>query len=249
MLNSDVRKLLDIINNKGYRAYIVGGFVRDELFGFINYDVDIVTDAPKSLFLELFKKYNPTVFKYDTIKFKYSSYSIDIAHIRKEEYVDGVIMLSFSENLIEDYNRRDFTINAIYMDKDKKITDYGSGVDDCKNKVLRFINNPQIKCKEDPTRLFRGIYLVLKYDLIDYTDIFKVNLNKDDILNCDFNALNKILIKTLKLGKYEEFISILDKCNAFDIIFKNRPNLKPNYKPLDFLNDFNYIYLDKIKNN
>ena len=248
-MNDKIKNLLKIITDANYRAYVVGGFVRDELLGFTNYDVDIVTDAPKSLLFELFRDYNPISFKYDTMKFKYGLYNVDIAHIRKEEYIDGSTKVSFSDDLIDDYNRRDFTINAIYIDKDEKIIDYGTGLDDCKNKTLRFINNPQIKCKEDPTRLFRGIYFILKYNLVDYSDIFKVNLDKNDILNLDVNALNKILVKILKLKKYKQFISILDECNLFNIVFENRPDLKDNYKPFDFLSDFKYIHLEKIKNN
>lgn len=244
-MNYDIYVLLNSIEEKDYKAYVVGGFVRDHLLGFSNTDVDIVTDAPVEVIKSLFFSYNPQVFKNNTVMFKYLNYDIDIAQIREETYENGLVKVTFTSDLEKDYNRRDFTINALYMDKDGNTFDYGTSEDDINNLRLKFIGDSQEKCVNDPSRILRGIYFILKYDLKDYSDLFSVKLSINDFKSCDINLLNKSLYKILKLNKNGDFVLLLDKCNIYDILFKNRSN-NNDLKPIDFLKNNEYIFIDSI---
>ena len=185
------------------------------------------------------------IFRNNTIKFKYKEYKIDIAQIRKEYFENGKIMVSFTSDLKEDYLRRDFTFNAIYLDKNNNYTDFDNCINDCKNLVLRFVSNPTIKCKEDPTRFFRAIYFILKYNIEKYSELLDINLDETDMKTVDINALNKCLFKILKLGKNRDFISMLDKCNAYGLIFTRRAE-NVDLKPIDFLKNSGYIFIDNV---
>ena len=65
----------------------------------------------------------------------------------------------------DDYQRRDFTVNAMYMDKDLKIYDFCGGQQDLKNRILRMVGNPDQRLKEDPLRILRAIRFHLMYNL------------------------------------------------------------------------------------
>lgn len=244
-MNKDIYELIDIINHKGYNAYVVGGFVRDYIWGLENRDVDIVTNAPSKLILDIFSLYKPHIFKNETIKFNYGEYTVDIAHLRKEEFADGKTTITFTDELKEDYLRRDLTFNAIYMDKDGRLYEFGTSLIDCNERKLKFINNAASKCKEDPTRFLRAIYYILKYDLKDYRDLDEVVLNQLDFDSCDVNALNKVIYKILKLGDNKRFVNLLVKYNIYDFLFKNK-TLNYDVKPLDFLRNNEYIFIDSI---
>ncbi|MBR5662883.1 MAG: CCA tRNA nucleotidyltransferase [Bacilli bacterium] len=247
-MNKSVHELLFELSSKGFKSYIVGGYVRDLLLGFDNYDLDIVTNAPVDIILDIFIKYNPVKLKYNTIKFKYNEYDVDIAQIRSETFKNGKVIINYTNNLQEDYLRRDFTFNAIYMDQDSKIYDFDHCVNDLNSLKLKFISDPNAKCIEDPTRILRAIYFILKYGIKSYDDLISINITLDQFKNCDVNALNKCIYKILKLNKNEEFVNLLNKLNIYNYIFTKNSN---NYylKPIDFLHQFGYVYIDSIINN
>lgn len=246
-MNKDIYNLLDIISNLGYKSYIVGGYVRDLLWHIDNHDLDIVTNAPADLLLEAFKDFNPCKLKYDTIKFKYNEYDVDIAQIRDESYINGLLNVTFTDDLEKDYLRRDFTFNAIYMDKNNNYIDFGDCLNDSKTFKLKFISDANKKCVEDPTRIIRAIYFVLKYNLKSYDELFNIKLTEEDFNKCDKNLLNKCLYKILKLNKNEEFILLINRCNIFEYLFTNNSS-NYNLKPKDFIKEFGYKYGDTISN-
>ena len=71
----------------------------------------------------------------------------------------------FTKSMELDSKRRDFTINAIYIDKCGRVFDYFSGIFDLRNRVLRFIGNPIDRIKEDPLRIIRGERFAKKLNL------------------------------------------------------------------------------------
>ena len=64
----------------------------------------------------------------------------------------------------EDFVRRDFTINAIYIDMNGKIYDFSSGISDLNGHLIRTIGEPRKRIKEDPLRILRAIRFSLVYD-------------------------------------------------------------------------------------
>ena len=138
---------------------MVGGTSRDYLLGLPYTDFDFVTDATpeeEKLFLPN-AKYDFA--KFGSIKIFEDDVEIDITTLRKEEgYSDHrhPKKITFIKDLETDSVRRDFTINAIYIDKDGNIYDYHNGLDDLKKKIIRFIGEPKKRIEEDPLRIMRA---------------------------------------------------------------------------------------------
>lgn len=153
-----------IFKDNGFSLYMIGGTSRDYLLGIEPSDIDFVTDATpedERKFLEA----DFTFAKYGSIKVNYQGQKIDVVTLREESgYKDyrhpGNI--KFIKDLELDSKRRDFTINAIYIDESNKIIDFHDGIKDLKNKVIKFIGNPIDRVKEDPLRIIRAERLAKK---------------------------------------------------------------------------------------
>ena len=156
-----IMKLLE----HNFQAYFVGGFVRDKLLGIEINDIDITTNALPSDVQNIFEKTRATGAKYGTVtvfqgaeQYELTTFRADIDYIdhRKPERV------VFSNDLIEDLKRRDFTINALAMDLNEKIVDMFSGKKDLELKLIRAIGDPDIRFKEDALRILRAFRFVSK---------------------------------------------------------------------------------------
>ncbi len=148
---SIIRKLL----GAGFSAYYVGGCVRDFLRGKVSSDIDISTNANLSEIKKLFPKALiigeafsvALVNKIEVATFRQDGPYSDFRH------PDFVRIVPTIE---EDLSRRDFTINAIAMDINGDLVDPFNGKEDIKNKIVRFVGNPEKRLVEDPIRAFRA---------------------------------------------------------------------------------------------
>lgn len=143
----------------GFSIFEVGGSIRDELLGLEVYDFDFATDALPEDIVKFLPDTNDVFAKYGCIKYKGEYGRAEITTFRVEENYDDYRHpknIKFVKSIEEDFKRRDFTINAIYKDVDGKIYDPSNGVDDLKNKIIRFIGDPYIRIKEDPLRILRA---------------------------------------------------------------------------------------------
>ena len=247
-MNKTVFELLNRVSSNQYKAYIVGGYVRDLILGIENKDIDIVTNAPVEFLISEFSSENPKQLKYKTIKFKYGNFNVDIAQIRKETYDGKITRVEYTDDLYDDYLRRDFTFNAIYLSKDNEYYDFDNCIVDCKNLKLRFISNAQEKCIEDPTRLIRAFYFIIKYNLNDYADLSNINTDLLNFDKCNVSSLNTIIYKILKLNRDKDFVMLLKNYNIYDKLFSSNPSFYSD-SPIDFLKESNYKYLDSLIKN
>ena len=156
-------KLFEFLNYKfkenGFSIFEVGGSIRDELLGFEVYDFDFATDATPEEMVKFLPNVNDTFAKYGCIKYKGEFGRAEITTFRVEKSYDDFrhpTTIKFVKSLEEDYKRRDFTINAIYKDFDGKLFDPSNGLEDLKNKTVRFIGDPQKRIEEDPLRILRA---------------------------------------------------------------------------------------------
>lgn len=112
--------VLKLIENAGYEAYFVGGSVRDHILGREISDVDIATSALPEELKRIFPKTNDVGIEHGTILVHYKGEHYEITTFRSEEnYTDyrRPDKVSFIRSLNEDLQRRDFTMNAMAMDK------------------------------------------------------------------------------------------------------------------------------------
>lgn len=153
------QNLANVFNKNGYRLFMIGGTTRDYLLGLDVFDFDFVTDATPDEMKEFLPDACFTFAKFGSVRVKVNDVKVDVTTLRVEEdYIDyrhpGKI--KFVKTIEEDYKRRDFTINAIYIDEKFNVIDPANGVDDLKSKKIRFIGDPEKRIKEDPLRILRA---------------------------------------------------------------------------------------------
>lgn len=168
-----VESLINMLNENGYAAYAVGGAIRDSILGIEPKDWDIATSATPEQIKKLFPITYPTGEKYGTITVAYvdeqvgEEYLVEVTTFRyDQEYSDGrrPDKVVFGESILDDLDRRDFTMNAIAYNPLVGIVDPHNGVKDIKNKVVKAVGNPQVRIKEDALRILRGIRFACKYN-------------------------------------------------------------------------------------
>ncbi|MGO3474712.1 MAG: CCA tRNA nucleotidyltransferase, partial [Lacticaseibacillus paracasei] len=137
--------ILKKIEAAGYEAYFVGGSVRDAMLGKDVNDVDIATSAFPNEIQALFKKTIDVGIEHGTVMVLWEKETYEITTFRTEStYQDfrRPDSVTFVRSLAEDLKRRDFTINALAMDKDGCITDLFDGIDDLNHQVIRAVGVP-----------------------------------------------------------------------------------------------------------
>ena len=204
-MEKNIKKILETLENEGYQAYLVGGYVRDYLLGVTSFDVDIATDAlPK----DIHRIFNSSKNNYGSVNIKIDKLNVDITTFRKDlNYVNRrPSKVVYINNLKDDLERRDFTINAICMNKDGKIIDILNGCKDLDRRTIKMIGDIDVKLKEDPLRIMRAIRFACILDFKIEDELYEKikeysylvgDLSKERIKN----ELDKILIsKNYKYG-------------------------------------------------
>lgn len=148
-------------------TYLIGGFVRDTLLGRTTSDMDFATPLHPDFFFPLFSKGN-YITGYGTLSFKERGLHITIAAFRKEEsYLDfrHPSKVTFINDMEEDSKRRDFTINALYVNSDLEVLDPTQlGLSDLENHIIRIIGDPDKRLIEDPLRILRAYRFAYTFD-------------------------------------------------------------------------------------
>ena len=188
------QKLAELFKEKGYSLYLVGGTVRDYLLNLELTDLDVVTDATPDEMKSFLDGADFTFSHLGFVKYKFERVPFDITTLRKEEgYKDfrHPNKIIFVKYLKEDFVRRDFTINAMYMDASLNVIDYVDGQSDLKNHILKMVGSADSRIKEDPLRILRAIRFALEFDLS-----FDKNLEK--AIKDNIRLLDKLNIEKVK---------------------------------------------------
>ncbi len=151
--------LAKLYRDHGFSLYVVGGSVRDWLLGRPFSDLDFVTDALPEDMLPYLSEARDTFRRFGSIQVKVLGHWIDVTTLREEgEYRDHrhPSYVRFVKDPKLDYPRRDFTINALYLDENYRLLDYCGGKKDLENHLIRFIGDPDKRIQEDPLRICRA---------------------------------------------------------------------------------------------
>lgn len=168
MMKKMTNKIIDQLEDSGYETYIVGGCVRDELLNRKNFDIDITTTAKPDEIKEVFKNYKIIDIgaKFGTIKVLDKENEYEITSMRCESgYSDKrhPEKIAFTNDIIKDLQRRDFTINAMAK-RNGEILDLFDGKKDLENKIIRAVGNPDNRIKEDVLRSLRAVRFATSLD-------------------------------------------------------------------------------------
>lgn len=213
LISEDVFFILDLLEKKGYPSMIVGGAVRNHLFGIAVKDIDIATAAKPCELISVCKKHN---IRYKLISLKHGTIAViingkyyEITTLRKDEKTFGRNAdVSFINSFEVDSCRRDFTINAIYMDKYGDIFDFHNGVQDLNKKIIRFIGDPQKRIEEDYLRILRYFRFVVAFGEYRIDDAYLriINLQKEKIAILSGERI------------FSELLKIFERSDSFRIV-------------------------------
>jgi len=165
---SDAVAVLRRLRDAGHIAYFAGGCVRDELLGLTPKDYDIATDAPPQRVRELFANTQAVGAAFGVILVRHGPSVIEVATFRTDlEYRDGRhpdgVKFATAQ---EDAQRRDFTINGIFLDPiENRVIDYVGGQADLKAKLIRAIGNADQRFAEDHLRLLRAVRFASRFEM------------------------------------------------------------------------------------
>jgi len=223
-------------NNK--ECYVIGGYVRDIFLQRPSKDIDIVVvgsgiELAGIVAAKLGRKAKLTVFKnFGTAQIKLKDLEIEFVGARKESYrTDSRKPIVEDGTLIDDQNRRDFTINAlaICLNKNRfgELVDPFNGLNDLKNFVIRTPLNPDITFSDDPLRMLRGIRFSAQLRFFLETNTFDAiarNRKRIDIISKERIAdeLNKIMLS----AKPSVGFILLEKTGLLEVIFPELIALK-----------------------
>lgn len=179
--------MLDILNyitDNGYEAYYVGGYPRDLYLGYDTNDYDICTNALPTDIARLFKA-DMTYADLGVVKVEYHNRYYDVTTYRIEAgFMDmrKPNKILFTNSLEQDLKRRDFTINALCIDRNGQYYDLLGAKSDLDHKVIRMIGDPNIRLKEDALRILRAIRFATKYSFTIEPELMKAILKYKDNL-------------------------------------------------------------------
>jgi tRNA nucleotidyltransferase (CCA-adding enzyme) len=163
------KTVLEKLESQGYDAVFVGGFVRDFLLSIPPADIDIATSATPDEVRAMFPRTKNTGEKYGTVTVFQGPLAFEVTTFRTEgTYSDQrhPDQIAFSKRLDEDMTRRDFTINALAMNRQGEIIDHVGGIQDLNARTIRAIGNPNKRFEEDALRMLRAFRFVSKLDFI-----------------------------------------------------------------------------------
>ena len=163
----NVKLIINTLEDAGYEAFAVGGCVRDALMGRVPNDWDITTSATPMQVKELFRRTIDTGIKHGTVTIMLGKEGYEVTTYRIDgDYMDGrhPDKVIFTNNLIEDLKRRDFTINAMAYNERVGIVDAFDGINDLENKIIRCVGEATERFTEDALRILRALRFSAQLD-------------------------------------------------------------------------------------
>ncbi len=181
------------LNDSGYEALVVGGCIRNLIMGEEARDWDIVTKATLEEISEAFKDYKviPVGKKFGTVTVVINHINYEVSTFKKNTSVQ-------TPNLFEDLRHRDFTINALAWREKEGVIDYFNGLEDIKQKIIRGVEDPKERIKEDPLRMLRAVRLACELD-------FKIDKAALRAIERNSSLIKKVSVERIR----DEFTKIL----------------------------------------
>lgn len=163
-----IARLLDALNGDGVETRIIGGAVRDLLLGVAVGDVDLATTATPQETTRLGQaagyKVVPTGFEHGTVTLVRDGASFEVTTLRRDVETDGRrAKVAFGQDFGEDAHRRDFTVNALGLDRLGVVHDFCDGLADLAERRIRFIGDPAARIAEDYLRILRFFRFNARY--------------------------------------------------------------------------------------
>ena len=249
-------KVVSQLQKHNFKAYLVGGCIRDLLLAKKPKDFDVSTDATPEQVRKIFPSNSRIIGRrFKIVHVIFGRNIIEVTTFRSNKVAptnkaekkfstrisdnSGMLIRDnvYGKNIVEDSLRRDFTINALYLDPVKKeIYDYNGGLYDITQNVIDIIGDPQVRYSEDPVRMIRALRfsakLNFKISKRTADPIKKLSSNLLDVSNARmFEEVNKLFLT----GHGHESFDILRKYHIFELLFPATKEFLDNQTFLQFV--------------
>ena len=222
-------KVLYRLNKAGYQAFLVGGCVRDAMLELHPKDFDVATDATPEEVKALFGNCRLIGRRFRLAHVRFGREIIEVATFRAASISEHDDHHSDDEGRIlrdnvygsidEDVWRRDFTCNALYYNiADFSIWDYTGGFDDIRNRRIVLIGDPEMRMREDPVRMLRGIRFAAKLNFeIDEPVVKAIDHHAHLLTNVPAARLFDEFLKLFQAGNAERTFDLLHDHGLFRV--------------------------------
>lgn len=190
--NPKLQKIWEVIPE----ARLVGGCVRDYFLGIEPKDIDLAVPYVPEYVITVFKNAGFSVIEtgisHGTVTVMVDNEGFEITTLRSDVQTDGRhAEVKWTSDWKKDAERRDFTINAMYLDKEGNLYDYYNGLEDLNNKIVRFVGNADKRIKEDALRILRFFRFSTRFKS------FKMNIEAEKAIKNNLDMLNKLSIERI----------------------------------------------------
>ncbi|MDA7688122.1 CCA tRNA nucleotidyltransferase [Pelagibacteraceae bacterium] len=205
----EVKTIFNLFNNN-QGIYLVGGCIRDALSGKDVTDIDFAVDIDPEEVIKILTNNNIKFYdigiNYGTVTAVIDSKNYEITSLREDIETDGRhAKVKYTSDIKADSFRRDFTINAIYANRDGELFDFHNGIEDVENRKLKFIGSANDRVKEDYLRILRYFRFYA-----DFSN-FEIDINLKKV----FKAGSKNFSKISKERIWSELKKIINQNNSF----------------------------------
>jgi len=248
VLNQDINRVISKISEEGFSIWIVGGAVRDSVIGFPLNDIDLATNATPSEVLKLIPSAIPTGMEFGTVTLPSTldSGKIEITTLRTDgTYLDGrrPESVRFGSSLMEDLQRRDFTVNSMAIDPIHRLFyDPHGGIDDLQKGVLSAVGNPIERLEEDGLRIMRA-YRFMCHPSGPFVPDLELS---EALVECAESlapvSRERIWVEFRKLLSFPKVFEVLNMM----VVHGNMENVCPGLNEID---DIDSCYFDGINEN
>jgi len=243
-------KIIKALQAAGYKqTYIVGGYVRDFFMKRPETGaIDLATEAKPQAVTKILggKGYKviPTGLKHGTVTVHRGNDDIEITTFRTEgKYSDSrhPDRVNYVKDVKLDSSRRDFTVNALYLDPiGKKVFDFHGGIDDIKNRTLRFVGKSEQRIAEDPLRLMRGVRFAAVLGLRPSPQDLAVIKKKSRLLkNISAERVKQELDRILLSSKRSEGLELLRKTGLLEVFAPELVKMHATHQSKNFHSEGN----------
>jgi poly(A) polymerase len=233
------KKIVSTLRRSGYKAFLVGGCVRDLLLGCHPKDFDVSTDAPPPRLVELFPNSGQVGAHFGVVLVREGSHHVEVATFRSEhDYSDGrrPENVRFETDPREDVRRRDFTINGLMMDVETgEVLDYVGGRADLANRLVRAIGDPEARFREDHLRMLRAVRFAARLNFeIESATFQAIRRNYRLIRSVSAERARDELVRILTEGGARRGFELLDATGLLDELLPEIAAMKGVEQPPEF---------------
>ena len=227
------------LRSSGFKAYLVGGCVRDLVLGREPEDYDVATDAHPARVQELFPSSVDVGARFGVILVAADGAQVEVATFRSDVgYSDGrhPDRVEYSSLPEEDVRRRDFTINGLMLDVEtRQILDFVGGQEDLRQGIVRAIGAPELRFREDRLRMVRAVRFAARFGYVIEPATFQaIVAAAPHITEVSAERLRDEISKLLTEGAARRAFELLDKTSLLKACLLEIAAMKGVAQPPEF---------------